>query len=125
MTTRPPAVTVAAGIAVVFGVLTIAAGGRALFLGADMGAVVPFVLWFNFVAGFAYILAGAGLWRRAGWARGLAVGIALATAAVLLAFLWHVRDGGAYEARTMAAMPLRLAVWLAIAAVAIARAPRH
>ena len=70
MAGRPLSLTLAAAIAVVFGALTIFAGGRALFGGADMGAVVPYVLWFNFLAGFAYVAAGLGLWRGAGWARG-------------------------------------------------------
>ena len=59
----------AGGFAVVFGALTILSGARALFGGADMGAVVPFVLWFNFLAGFAYVTAGFGLWRRRPWAQ--------------------------------------------------------
>ncbi len=118
MAGRPLALTLAAAIAVVFGALTIFAGGRALFGGADMGAVVPYVLWFNFLAGFAYVAAGLGLWRGAGWARGLSLAIAVATAAVFAAFLWHVAQGGAHEARTTAAMTLRTLVWAAIAAVA-------
>lgn len=119
MTPRPLSLSIAAGVAVVFGLMTVLSGGRALFGGADMGAVVPFVLWFNFLAGFAYVLAGVGLWRGAAWAPSLAVGIAAATAAVFATFLWHVWRGGAYETRTMAAMTLRLAVWTAIAAVAV------
>jgi hypothetical protein len=119
MLTRSRSLTVAAIIAIAFGLLTIVSGGRALFGGADMGAIVPFVLWFNFLAGFAYIVAGLGLWYRTGWATGLAVAIALATAAVFLAFLWHVSTGAAFEARTMGAMGLRLAIWVAIAIVAM------
>lgn len=103
----------------VFGLLTIVSGGRALFGGVDMGAVVPFVLWFNFSAGFAYVLAGIGLWRGAMWAPALSLAIAVATAAVFAAFLWHVRSGGAWEARTMGAMILRTGVWVAIAALAL------
>jgi hypothetical protein len=118
MTSRPLSLSIAAGVAVVFGLMTVVSGGRALFGGADMGAVVPFVLWFNFGAGFAYVLAGVGLWRGAGWAPVLSIGIAAATAAVFAAFLWHVWRGGAYEIRTVAAMILRLAVWAVIAAVA-------
>ncbi|MFA5539797.1 MAG: hypothetical protein WDA23_11390 [Gemmobacter sp.] len=119
MTARPPGLSIAAGVAVVFGLATIASGGRALFGGADMGAVVPFVLWFNFAAGFAYVLAGAGLWRGTRWAPALSIGIAAATAAVFAAFLWQVWQGTAHETRTTAAMTLRLAVWVAIAAVAV------
>jgi hypothetical protein len=104
---------------VVFGLATVASGGRALFGGADMGAAVPVVLWFNFAAGFAYVAAGVGLWRGARWAPGLSLAIAFATAAVFAAFLWHVAQGGAYEARTVGAMTLRLLVWTVIAALAI------
>lgn len=119
MPTRTPSVTFAAIVAVVFGLLTIVSGARALFGGADMGAVVPFVLWFNFVAGFAYVLAGVGLWYRSSWATGLSIAIALATAVVFATFLWKVWTGTAYEARTMGAMGLRLAVWVSIAILAV------
>ena len=119
MPTRTRSLTVAAIVAIVFGVLTIISGGRALFGGADMGAVVPFVLWFNFVAGFAYVVAGFGLWSQTGWATGLTVAIVVATAAVFAAFLWHISTGAAYEARTMGAMGLRLAVWVILAIVAV------
>ena len=48
---------IAAIVAIVFGVLTVVSGGRALFAGAEaraaVGNAVPFVLWFNFLAGFA------------------------------------------------------------------------
>ena len=47
-------------VAVGFGLLTIKEGGTVLFGGeaarASAGNYVPFVLWFNFVAGFAYVI---------------------------------------------------------------------
>lgn len=119
MTARLLSHSIAAGVAVVFGLATVVSGGRALFGGADMGATVPFVLWFNFVAGFAYLLAGSGLWRGATWAPALSVMIAAATAVVFVFFFWHIWRGGAYESRTMAAMTLRLGIWVAIAIVSI------
>ena len=119
MPTRTRSLTVAASVAIVFGLLTIVSGGNALFGGADMGAVVPFVLWFNFVAGFAYVAAGLGLWVQTGWATGLTIAIVFATAAIFAAFLWHISTGAAYEARTVGAMVLRLAVWVTLAIVAI------
>lgn len=120
MPTRTLSMTTAAFVAMVFGLLTIVSGGRALFGGADMGAVVPFVLWFNFFAGFAYVAAGLGLWYQTGWATRLTIGIVLATVAVFAAFLWQVWRGTAYEARTMGAMGLRLAIWVMIAIAAAA-----
>lgn len=119
MPASPRILTIAAAVAVIFGLLTLVSGGRALFGGVDMGAVVPFVLWFNFVAGFAYVFAGIALWRGATWAPMLCLAIAVATAAVFAAFLWHVGSGGTWEARTMGAMILRTGIWTVIAALAL------
>lgn len=109
----------AAVVAVLFGVLTIVSGGRTLFGGEATrqaaGAIVPFVLRFNFAAGFAYVVAGAGLWSRRRWSVSLAASIALATALVFAAFGVHVSTGGAYEARTVGAMALRTLAWAGIA----------
>lgn len=108
-----------AGIAaIVFGILTLVSGGRALFGGVDMGAVVPFVLWFNFLAGIFYVLAGALIMAGHRAALPLAVAILAATAAVFAGFGWWMVRGGAYEMRTLGAMTLRTAFWLAMVWVA-------
>lgn len=116
---RPRWALVAAVVAIVFGVLTVASGGRALFGREDaraaVGNAVAFVLWFNFLCGFAYVIAGVGLFRWRRWAAVLSAAIALATLLVFAAFGWHVARGGAFEMRTVAAMVLRSAVWIAIA----------
>lgn len=108
--------------AIVFGALTVASGGSALFgdatVRAELGHVVDYVLWFNFVAGFAYVAAGIGLWRARRWGAWLAAVLALATAAVAIAFGWHVAGGGAYEMRTVGALVLRLGFWAAVSVVA-------
>jgi len=118
MPARTISLTVAAIVAIVFGLLTILSGGRALFGGADMGAVVDFVLWFNTIAGFAYVAAGLGLWLRARWALALSVAILAATLLAFAGFGLHVMQGGAFEMRTVFAMSLRSAVWAGIAVVA-------
>ena len=79
---------------------------------------MPFGLWFNFGAGFAYVVCGRGLWKRQRWSVPLAVFIAVATGLVFAAFGVHASSGGAYEARTVGAMVLRSLVWIAIAIVA-------
>jgi hypothetical protein len=116
---RPGWALAAAIIALVFGVLTIISGGVALFGGATaraaVGNAVPFALWFNFLSGFAYVLAGAGLFVWARWGAQLAMLIAAAILIVFAAFGWHVATGGAFEMRTVYAMLLRAAVWMAIA----------
>lgn len=105
-------------VAVLFGLLTIKAGGSVLFIdGQDRqaaGNYVPFVVWFNFLAGFLYIIAGAGLWLQKRWAVWLSVFITLATLIVFAAFGIVVINGEAYEVRTVAAMSLRTVVWALI-----------
>lgn len=112
-------------IAVGFGLLTIKEGGTILFgdaaARAAAGNYVPFVLWFNFLAGFAYVIAGIGLWRQQRWAAWLAAAIAVVTALTFAAFGAHVASGGAYEQRTVIAMSLRTLVWTAIAVLAYRR----
>ena len=117
------AVTIAAVVAIAFGVLSVFSGGRALFGGeaarAAIGDAVPFVLWFNFLAGFAYIVAGIGLFLRHQPAVWVSVGILVSTALVMLVFGVHVMQGGAYEMRTAGAMILRTGVWAVISVIAV------
>ncbi len=125
---RDPWLIAGALLAIVFGLVTIRAGGQVL-LGnpaalAEAGHYVPFVLWFNFIAGFAYVLAGIGMWLRRRWAVMLAMAIAVATVVVFAAFGLHVALGGAWESRTMAAMPVRSLVWIVLAWLAARRIPR-
>jgi hypothetical protein len=100
-----------------FGVTTVAAGSGVLFGGADAGRIVPFVLWFNFLAGFAYVADAFGLWHARRWAPKLALAITLATGLVFMAFGLHVIAGGAFETRTVIAMTLRTLTWGAVAAI--------
>ncbi|MFA5521933.1 MAG: hypothetical protein WCY98_07800 [Castellaniella sp.] len=113
-------------VAIGFGLLTLREGGAVLFFdGAARqaaGHYVPFVLWFNFLAGFAYIIAGTGLWLQRRWAVRLAIAIAVTTALVFLAFGVHVALGGAWEPRTVAAMTMRTLIWSGMAAIAWRRA---
>jgi uncharacterized membrane protein (DUF2068 family) len=109
-------------VAAMFGLLTIKEGGTILFGGeaarTAAGNYVPFVLWFNFVSGFAYVVAGVGLWLQQRWAVWLAVVIAAAIALTFAAFGVHVYSGGAYEQRTVIAMSLRTLIWVVIATMA-------
>ncbi len=112
-------------LAIAFGLLTLKEGGTVLFGGeaarAAAGHFVPFVLWFNFLAGFAYVIAGAGLWLRQRWAVWLAIAIAISTLLVFAAFAMHIAGGGAWEQRTLVAMSLRSIVWIVIAAIGVIR----
>jgi hypothetical protein len=103
----------------IFGVATIFAGGSVAFRlgGADdlAGNVVPFVVWFNFIAGFAYIAAALGIWGNRNWARYLAAMIAAATVLVAIGFTFSVAAGHAFEMRTVGALGFRFLVWAGIA----------
>ena len=116
-------------IAFGFGILTLREGGAVLFIDgaarAAAGHYVPFVLWFNFIAGFFYILAGVGLWLRQHWAPGLALSIAVATALVFMGLGLHIYTGGAWETRTVIAMSVRTLVWAAIGLTARRLVGRH
>jgi len=110
---------VVALIAIVFGLLTIKSGGSVLFIDGitreDAGNYVPFVLWFNFFAGFAYLLAAVGLFMQKTWAVWLAIAIAVATLIVFAFLGLHILNEGMYETRTVGAMSLRSVVWAIIA----------
>ncbi|MEA1888368.1 MAG: hypothetical protein U9N50_01120 [Pseudomonadota bacterium] len=106
-------------IAILFGLLTIKSGGMVLFVdGPDRAAAgnyVPFVLWFNFIAGFFYILAGIGLWFTQRWAVWLAGVIVISTLVVFALLNLHIYNDGLFEFRTVIAMSLRSVVWSVIA----------
>ncbi len=113
--------------AAAFGVATVGAAGLVLF-GPDAaralaGRAVPFVVWGNFLFGFAYVVAGVGLVRGRPWARWLAAAVAAGTALLAVAFAVHALGGGAFEPRTVAALALRAGAWTALAAWAARRLP--
>lgn len=104
--------------AIAFGLLTIASGGHILFGDEEArraaGHYVPFVLWFNFLAGFAYVGAGLTIFRSPPWAAKSALGIAGATALVFAGLGIHIAMGGSFEVRTIAALTFRTLIWCAI-----------
>mgnify|MGYP001109814082 CR=1 FL=1 len=110
-----------AAVAMIFGVMTVFSGGSVLFGSvasrASAGNYVGFVLWFNFLAGGAYVLAGIGLWLNKSWAVRLSALIAIATAFVAFGFAVVVLRGTPFEMRTVGALALRFTVWAAIAVI--------
>jgi hypothetical protein len=109
---------VTGAVAVLFGLLTIKSGGQVLFGDAvyreAAGNYVPFVLWFNFMAGFVYLIAGIGIAFYQRWSVWLSLLITISTLLVFAAFGLHILADGAYETRTVAAMTLRSTVWTVI-----------
>lgn len=113
---------IAAILAIVFGVATIWSGGSVVFdIGEarpDAGTYVTFVVWFNFVAGFFYVLAGIGIFFQRRWAVRLAAVVAVATLLVFVGLGVHILNGGSFEIRTIAAMIVRSVFWVTIALLA-------
>lgn len=104
--------------AIVFGGVTILTGSRALFGGletrAAFGNTVPIVLWFNFLAGFVYIVAGVGLLLSRRWAVYTSLFVAVSTILVFVPFGVHVIGGGSFEKRTVVALTIRSLFWVAV-----------
>ena len=114
--------------AILFGLLTIFSGGRVLFGPEEArlaaGHYVPLVLWFNFLAGFAYLVAAWGIWQGGRWACPMAAGITVATLTVFAIFGLMVATGTPFEMRTVGAMTLRSGFWL-LAAFLVCRRRRR
>lgn len=104
-----------AAAALAFGAVTLVVGGRAIaaLWGADQpGDVVPFVLFFNATAGFLYVVTGLAALTRRPIAAKLALGLALATAIVGVAFAVQWSLGGPGAAKTARALATRTGFWV-------------
>ena len=120
---RRRAPLIAGTLAVAFGALSVLAGGTVLFgpqsVQAAAGNVVLPVLWFNFLSGPVYMLAGWAVLSRRPWARRLAGVIAAAIAIMLAVLIALILAGTPWEPRTLAAMTFRLVFWLIVRRVAM------
>lgn len=109
-------------ISVGFGVLTIKSGGAVIFIdGVERqaaGNYVGFIVWFNFLAGFLYILAGLGFLFNKNWTLKLTIAIAVTTIIFFIALGVYILMGGNYEMRTIIAMSLRSITWVSFSIVA-------
>ncbi len=115
---KPAWVNFIALIALIFGGMTLFSGGSVLFADgqarADAGNYVPFILWFNFIAGFFYIAASVGIFTWQKWGLTLSRLIFIATVIASIGLAGYITTGGRFEMRTVMAMALRSVVWLAI-----------
>ncbi len=120
----PYTIRILAAVAFVFGVVTLFKAGSVLFGPQSardaVGNFVPFVLWFNFFAGFVYIGTAVHMWLDRGCAMRGAVVLTGATTIVALGFFWHISTGGAYEMQTVWALVLRIGFW-AVASILLVR----
>jgi hypothetical protein len=109
-------------LAIIFGVLTIKSSYLVLFTTGEFhqaaGNYLPFVVTFNGIAGFFYIIAGLGFFKNIQWSAWLSIGLALSTLLIFMLFGWYVNEGGLYEQRTVAAMVIRSGFWVILSLIA-------
>lgn len=102
----------------IFGLMTILAGGRSLFTEsgiATRGNIVPLVLWFNFIAGFFYLLTSISVFKMKICVKKLSVTLAVSNTLVLAYLLNHIFQGQLYEYKTLIAMIFRTLFWISFA----------
>lgn len=104
----------ASAIAILFGAVTLFAGGRAL-VGIDPGyqVFVP-LLAYNTVMGLAYIAVGLAIWRSPRLGRAGAHTIFMLNVVVLITIVLIYSTGGAVAVDSLQAMSFRTAVWMAL-----------
>ena len=101
-------------VAIVFGLVTIVAGGRVL-AGANPGYVVfrPLLLY-NTAMGLAYVAAGVIAWQSLGRGTVAAATIFVLNLLVLALIGWLYAKGRAVAVESVRAMTLRTGVWLVL-----------
>lgn len=103
---------------IIFGFLTIISGGKNLFSESGIKSnenIVPLVLWFNFIAGFFYFIAGILIFKLKPCVKRLSFIIAILNVIVLFYFINHVFQGGLFEKKTVFAMSFRTLFWVCFA----------
>ncbi len=115
------AVRLSSIIAAVFGLMTVISGSAVLFtegaIQKSAGNYVEFVVWFNLLSGFGYMITGFGLWKRRKWSVALSITITIGISVILLVFGIYAILGGVYELRTFYALTFRMALWLTISVI--------
>jgi hypothetical protein len=106
---------VMSAVAVAFGLLTLVAGGRVLFLGVDPGYEIFWpLLVFNTTMGIVYGIAGVAFWRDLHWSvRAAGTIVALNIAVLGMIGVLYTSVGGV-AVDSLRAMAFRSAVWLAL-----------
>lgn len=105
-------VRVVAIVAIVFGVVTVMAGVRAL-AGASPGYVVYVPLMvFNTIMGFVYVASGLVAWRNPGLAVYGAAAICSLNLIVLASISYLYTPAGPIARESLQAMTFRVVVWL-------------
>ena len=113
---------IAAWVLLIFGFLTVFAGGSVIMdlfgMREKEGNYVLFVVWANFIAGFLYLVSSFGFFKRKTWT---SIILSVATWILIAAFaglLIHIQSGGIYENKTIVAMIFRTSLTIILLTIA-------
>ena len=99
-----------------FGLLTFFLSTSVIFdlfgIRAKEGDYVLVVVWANFLASIAYLIAAVGIIRSQKWATTLLAVATIILLAAFVALMYHVNAGGLYETKTIGAMIFRTSLTL-------------
>ncbi len=112
---RPRMQRALALLAIVFGLVTLGAGGSVLLGLRDPGYTVFMpLLTFNSIMGLAYVATGVAGWNSASAARNGAALICLANAVMLGIVVWFYLGTDEVAIQSLRAMSFRTALWVAL-----------
>lgn len=98
----------------IFGLLTLRSGGSVIWFEEARiaaGDILMEIVWFNFLAGFLYVVGAWGLWKGHPWVLRFSLVLFIAYLVMFSYLLVHVSQGGPYETRTLIAMTFRTLLW--------------
>lgn len=105
-----------------FGLVTLFLSTSIIFdlfgIRAKEGDYVLFVVWANFISSFFYLFAVYGFYKDRKWT---AKSLGISTVILIAAFIGlviHIKTGGIYETKTIAAMIFRICLTLLFAGIA-------
>lgn len=112
------ALTFIAGLLAVFGFITLFMSTAVIFdlfgLREKEGNYVPFVVGSNFISGLLYLPAALGLFKRNNRAIILLIIAAVLLILTFIALIFHIKAGGIYETKTIAALLFRILLTIVI-----------
>ncbi|MFP8489098.1 hypothetical protein ACKGJO_08335 [Gracilimonas sp. Q87] len=106
---------IASVVAVIFGIITLIASSRILYLDSDPGYYVFLpLLIFNHIMGFVYLIAGYQIWKNKekGKTTALIIFIINLLVLVIIGIIYLINTGVATD--SLGAMSFRTAIWLLI-----------
>ena len=102
----------------VFGFITLFMSTAVIFdlfgIREKEGNYVPFVVGSNFIASLLYLPAAFGLFKRKNWSVMLLMIAVVLLTLTFVALLFHIKAGGIYETKTIAALLFRILITVVV-----------